>query len=297
MDTKAAVPNVPGQLAEAIARHNCVLFAGGVSRANIDIDGSTREQYLPGWPDLLIVLIDRAAKLQHLSSGEASRLRRAVKDKKFLFAAEAVKKRMGPREFDDALEITFRNPALRATRRHHLITQIPFGAIVTTNYDKLLETAYAQCGTIPPVYSYDNAPDVISALSSNRFFILKAPGDIDRKDTIVLSEQDYRDMIYRRPGFKAALNTIFISKTVLFLGTSLHDVDVNLVLEAVTEAFSAKGTRHFALIPSGDIGQEETQHWREFFGIQLLAYKASKGHPEVDIFLERLSAGTASIPV
>ena len=94
------------------------------------------------------------------------------------------------------------------------------------------------------MYSYDNASDVISALANNRFFVLKAHGDIDRKDTIILSERDYRDMTYRRPGFKAALNTLFISKTILFVGTSLSDTDVNLVLETVTEAFSAKGTRH-----------------------------------------------------
>lgn len=283
-------PNIPSQLMEAILDRRCVLFAGaGLSRGEVEINGSTREQALPTWSNLLIVLLDRAAELNHLASAEASRLRRAVKDKKFLFAAEAIREKMGAREFDDALEKIFRDPSLRPTHRHQLITQIPFAAVITTNYDKLIENAYARSGTIPPEYSHDNAPDVISALSTNRFFILKAHGEIDRKDTIILSERDYRNMTYKEPGFKAALNTIFISKTVLFVGTSFNDPDVNLVLETVTEAFSAKGTRHFALIPSGDMGSEETQHWREFFGIQFLSYKASKGHPEVDDFLERLS--------
>jgi hypothetical protein len=73
---------------------------------------------------------------------------------------------------------------------------------------------------MPPVYTFDNAPDVIASLSNDWFFILKAHGDIDRKETIVLSERDYRDIIYREPGFRAAMNAIFITKTVFFVGTN-----------------------------------------------------------------------------
>ena len=118
--------------------------------------------------------------------------------------------------------------------------------------------------------------------------ILKAHGDIDRKDTIILSERDYRDIIYRTPGYRAALNVIFITKTLLFVGASLSDPDVNLVLESVSEAFDGKATRHYALVPEGDVSDEEVRHWREFYGVHMILYKASKGHPEVDMFLETI---------
>src|ERR1700735_4748504 len=98
-------PSIPNQLSEAILDRRCVLFAGaGVSRGEGEIDGLMREQGLPTWSGLLIVLLDRAAELGHLAPAEAARLRRAVKDQKFLFAAEALRKKMGAREFDDALE-------------------------------------------------------------------------------------------------------------------------------------------------------------------------------------------------
>jgi hypothetical protein len=277
-------------LKSAIVNRNCVLFAGaGVSRGVIQKDGKSEEQYLPNWSGLLLLLLRDAANRKQISRVESSRLQRAVDEGKFLFAATAIRKKMGYREFDDALERVFRNPSLKPTDRHQIITRIPFSSIITTNYDKLIETAYTLTGIMPSVYSYDNAPDIITALSQRKFCIIKAHGDIDRKETIVLSQQEYRDMVYRQPGFKAVLNTIFISKTVLFVGSSLNDIDIMLTLETVNESLSAKGPRHFALVPENDIGPEEIGHWRDFYGIQLITYKPTPGHPQVDRFLRSLT--------
>ena len=152
----------------------------------------------------------------------------------------------------------------------------------------LIVPAHAEAGHIPPVYTYEDSADVVSALSHGRFFILKAHGDIDSKSTIVLSERDYRDMVYRQPGYRAAMNAIFITKTVFFVGTSLTDTDTNLVLESVSESFSGKGPKHYALLPEREASEAEEIHWRDLFGIQLIQYKATKGHPELDQFLKRL---------
>lgn len=277
------LPDIPDELIDAIAEHRCVLFAGaGVSRAKVIVNGKAVEQYLPDWDGLLISLVDRAIQNGHTNPAEGAKLRTAVKAGKHLFVAETVRRLLGAREFDDALENIFRSPKLRPTTRHELITRIPFSCVITTNYDKLMESAYAQQGYIPPTYTFSDSADAISALSHGRFFILKAHGDIDHKDSLVLSEKDYRDIVYRAPGYRAALNSIFITKTVLFLGTSLNDTDVRLVLESVSESFSGKGPRHYAIVPSQAFSDAELQHWREFFGIHLLLYRATKGHPQVD---------------
>jgi hypothetical protein len=265
------IPDVPDKLVEAVAGRKAILFAGaGASRGEMQEGNDSVEQYLPGWGDLLIRLVDHARKIGRLTSSEASKLKRAVKDQKFLFVAEVIRRKLGAREYDEALEDIFRDPRLKPTKRHRLITEISFAAILTTNYDKLIESAYALHGYIPPTYTFDNAPDIISALSHERFFILKAHGDIDRKDTIILSERDYRDAVYRQPGYRAALNTIFITKTILFIGTSLTDTDINLVLESVSETFGGKGPKHYALLPRREAGDPELQHWRDFFGIEIL---------------------------
>jgi hypothetical protein len=280
---------IPNGLVDAIRGRRCVLFAGaGVSRGTIQDNGEPKELYLPTWDGLLIELLNRAKALRYIEPGEAGKLQKAVKEGKYLFVAQTVRQVLGARAFGDAFEDIFRSPTLKPTNRHALITRIPFLAVLTTNYDKLLESAYAAQGSIPATYTYRDAPDVIAALSHGKFFILKAHGDIDRKDTIILSEKDYRDVVYREPGYRAALNTIFITKTVLFVGASLSDIDVKLILESVSESFSGSGPTHYALVPWSDAAESEVIHWRDFFGIHLIRYKATKGHPEVDAFLSQL---------
>ena len=86
---------------------------------------------------------------------------RLSKTGKYLFVAEAVRKRLGARDNDEALEEIFRDARLKPTQRHLLITRIPWNAVVTTNYDKLVESAYALTGHIPPKYTFDSSPDLI----------------------------------------------------------------------------------------------------------------------------------------
>ena len=286
---KSNIPDVPDEFVAAVKEGRGVLFAGaGVSRAEIRSSGKPLQKYLPTWDGLLILLLAEASKAGVLKTREASRLRKAVKEKKYEFVAEAILETVGETQFDRVLRAVFRDPALKPTRRHRLIASIPFSAVVTTNYDKLLEAVHTK-GSLPPAtYTSVDDSDIVAALSDGRFFILKAHGDIDRRDTIILSTKQYRDLIYRRPGYRAALTTIFISRTVLFIGTSLNDIDINLALEHVSEAFRGKGPLHYALVPWREATEQEVLHWRKHFGIQLLRYKASSGHPEVDKFLERL---------
>lgn len=285
-----SIPAIPGELLEAVVSGKCVLFAGaGISRGRIITDEGEREQYLPTWGNLLIVLAKEALNLRYITKLQQSQLRNCVRDGKYLLVAETLRKKLGEREFDRILDSIFRSPNLRPTERHKIISEIPFAAIITTNYDKLIESAYVMTKKhFPPTYTFDNAPDVIASLSNKRFFIIKIHGDIDRKETVVLSERDYRNIIYRQPGYRAALNAIFITKTVFFIGTSLVDPDVKLFLESISESFTGKGPVHFALLPEKEATEVEIVHWRDFFGIHLLRYKATKGHPEIDVFLENL---------
>jgi hypothetical protein len=280
-------PDVPPRLLEALRADRVVLFAGaGMSRG----DAAGTERYLPTWGGLLIELVQRAQRAGQISSKDASALSIAVKDGKYLFVAETIRRKLPRSDFDEALYRIFRDPNIRPIERHRLVTRVPLAGVVTTNYDKLLETAYAEARGFPqPTYTYKSSTSVISALRHGRFFILKAHGDIDDPETIVLSERDYRDLTWRQPGYRSVLSAIFMTKTILFVGASLSDTDVKLVLETVSESFAGGGPTHFALLPALEASESEAEHWREFFGIQLIQYRATKGHPEVDAFLKKLA--------
>lgn len=171
--------------------------------------------------------------------------------------------------------------------RHRLIARMPFAAIVTTNYDELIERAYHLEHQRPArTCTADSADSIIRALVHGEFFILKAHGDIKDRKTIVLSERDYREVMHRKPGYIAALQNIFLTKTVLFVGTSITDQDIIRVLEALKESFGEYSPQqHFALVPKDRAGELERQFWKRFYNIEFLTYE---DHTQVDLFLEAL---------
>ena len=88
-----------------------------------------------------------------------------------------------------------------------------------------------------------------------------------------------------------ALQTIFVTKTVLFIGTSLNDYDVKSVLETMRDIFKGQTRSHYALVPEERAGDLETRFWKKFYNIELLRYR---DHSQVDQFLEDLKVKVKS---
>lgn len=82
---------------------------------------------------------------------------------------------------------------------HSQLAKLPFSAILTTNYDKIIENLIAQrTGQIPLVLTgaREEASELWRRFARNEFFVLKVHGDIDRPATIVLSSRDYTELVF-----------------------------------------------------------------------------------------------------
>ena len=181
----------------------------------------------------------------------------------------------------------FEGSTANVTEVHKRITEIPFKFVVTTNYDQLIENAYfPKFGRIPKIFTHQDTPDFADSLWKQEFFILKAHGDISKKSSIILTEKDYRTIVYSSPGYRALLAAIFTTKTILFLGASLSDPEILLLLRSLHDAFQGSGQYHYALVSKGDLTETEANHWRKNYNVQCIQYEASAGHPEVLGFLD-----------
>jgi hypothetical protein len=205
-----------------------------------------------------------------------------------LMVAQELTDRVGRARFLDEIVRVFSDPGKRPTPAHLELPKIAFDLVLTTNYDKLLERSYAAAGQFPTVYTHTSAADFGEALWRRKFFILKAHGDVDRKSEIVLTERDYRDIIYRSQGYQSALAAIFTTRTVLFVGVSLNDPEARLLLGYLHDAFHGSGAYHYALVPSQQFNQTPTSRWRKDYNVNCIRYTATAGHPEVLEFLRRL---------
>ena len=215
-----------------------------------------------------------------IATGESSRL---------LMAAEELSDRFGREVLVGVIVDRLNKGSPSPSAAHAELTQIKFNLVLTTNYDKLIESSYAKPGYIPKTYTHSNAADFADALWRNDFFILKAHGDVDHRTEIVITERDYREIIFRSRGYRAALSAIFTTRSVLFVGVSLNDPETKLLLSYLHDAFHGCGAKHYALVSSHAFSETEASRWEKDYKVRCIRYNPStKAQPEVLKFLKLL---------
>lgn len=111
---------------------------------------------------------------------------------------------------------------------HQLIVEIPqIDLIVTTNYDKLFEEAYGR--DISTIISDSQLP-----LATKRTNLYKIHGDINVPESIVLTSTDYTNFFrnHDKPLWNK-IKTLLAEKTIIFLGYSLSDQNIDFLFENV----------------------------------------------------------------
>jgi len=119
--------------------------------------------------------------------------------------------------------------------------------------------------------------------------IFKLHGTIDQVDDIILSERDYRKLLYEQPGYRLVLSAIFLTHAVVFLGFSFGDPELRLLLERHRESLKHRSSPDYILLPSESVTSVEKRRLREDFGLQVMTYEATQGHPEVHTFVSHLA--------
>ncbi len=103
---------------------------------------------------------------------------------------------------------------------HRRLRDIPWAAVVTTNYDDLLERAFEPVRKVRVVISDE---DLTQHRTLDDLLVVKMHGDLRRRDSIVLSEEDYRQYPATRPGISVKVRQLLLEHPLLFLGFSMTD--------------------------------------------------------------------------
>jgi hypothetical protein len=210
---------------------------------------------------------------------------------KYLELADHCKNRLGGR-YAGFLQERLRADTVEIPRPHRVIAQIPFAAIITTNYDKLLERAYEAEQKVWPKTPTNKDPDALGPLLfDGGFFILKAHGDIDRPDTLVLTTADFRELIHANAAFNALFSAVLMTKALLFVGYSLNDPDFRLLLDRQLTTFTGRIPERYAVIP--DVGPVEKDVLWRTARIKVMTYSGAH-HAELLDFLHALRGAVAA---
>jgi hypothetical protein len=129
---------------------------------------------------------------------------------------------------------------------HQILARLPIATYWTTNYDKMLETALEQAGKVVDVkYSVAHLKNT----TRRRDVILyKMHGDVSDPENAVLTKDDYEGYFREREAFVTALAGDLVSKTMLFIGFSFTDPNIDYVMSRVRVVLAKKPKQHYCVL-------------------------------------------------
>jgi hypothetical protein len=266
-----------------VRNRQCVLFVGA---------GLSRPAGYPGWRDLMTTVVQHTGEARGAST-VTRELGDLLEAGRFAELADQCRELLGRQRFASLLREELDRPALPPEATHRAIVETPYASIVTTNFDTLLEDAYA-------LWSDEGVPKCPTGAQLGRhgtllldrtFFILKAHGTIREAASLVFTSEDYRRITHANPAFQAMMSAILLSHAVLFVGYSLSDPNFRLLLDGQLSVFGAQAPPRYALMEG--IGSTEAQILRRTTGIEAISYPKGE-HESVATFLGEIAAATRS---
>lgn len=274
--------SIPAELLENFSKNTGVFFVGA---------GLSIQAGLPTWESLIKELIGVAEKQLWFNADKTKEYDALIKDGQFLFLAEELKTDLGS-SYNDYMEERFVSKNYEPTENHEYIAKTQASLIITINYDRLIEKGYNKVyGDYPEPYLYSDSRAAANLFWKGRFFVLKAHGDAKKDiESIVLSQKDYRRTLYREPGYRSLLQSIFTTKSILFIGVSLTDPEFNQLLDYLHDSYHGGGPKHYLLISKDKCMPTMSRRFFNDFNIETIVYENTDGkHTAITEFLKELS--------
>jgi hypothetical protein len=273
---------LPGSLVQACADGECVLYAGA---------GLSARSGFPIWKSFVEKLLEWAVNNNLISKKYSESLRLTLKQGDSDLVVDSIVSELNPKNREELLtylQKIFLDTSNQLSNAHHILKEIGFNAILTTNFDDLLERTFGY--SADQIYTPQDTEPLLNRLAKREFFILKLHGTPEKPGTVLLAPSQYEDSIAGNLPFSEFMESLFFSRTLLFLGASLEGIETYL------EGINFRGYiphHHYALAAvSGRAWQAKADMLERRYGIQVLPYALSKDHPEVETFLAKLAEKT-----
>src|SRR5262249_39189880 len=81
---------------------------------------------------------------------------------------------------------------------------------------------------------------------------------------------------------------IFLTRVVLMLGFSFSDPELSSLVEALRDSLKYESSPDYIVLPKGEKGSIERERLRDDFGLQVIEYDETPGHPELGQLVDYL---------
>lgn len=139
---------------------------------------------------------------------------------------------------------------------HSILAELPIRNYWTTNYDELLENALNHKSKhFDLIYNNDS---FISLDDRRDHIVYKCHGDCKHPDSIIITQKHYENFKVKAFNFTHALYNELASSSVLFLGYSFNDPDINNIISTLS-VINSVTQNHFLITkknPKDEIKQK-----------------------------------------
>jgi hypothetical protein len=254
-----------------------VLFVGaGMSRFHaVATSTAPPGVEIQDWAELIETLKGR------LAAGDTTVLERLPSD--YLRIAQHHEDQFWRSRLLDAIEEALASPHFAPGPAHQRLKRFPWKAIITTNYDNLIERSYENDPARHIVKAVCDH-DLTRSRPADAVLLVKMHGDLAQRDSIVLTEEDYQGYEQSRPGILLKVKQLLLEHPTMFVGFSLSDPNFAAIEAWIRKVMGRHKLPSIALVHHEPLAAERDE-WAER-GIRLVQIR--KPHETLVRFLDAL---------
>jgi len=261
--------------------------------------GSSKKLGYPLWDKLIEILENEASKK---TSAEDLNIYKCYKLNNYIdnyWYAEMLRNFFDEEEFKNIIFNIYRPKKENNNFKpfHQNIIRIPFRHYLTTNYDKVLESAsiglsktlesfcWKDIRKLRNFFQFINDP----TQQDNRY-IFHIHGIYDDIKSIILTEKDYMSFYSRDDLAQKILWSVISSFRMCFIGFSMKDLDLLSIFRKTRWDFGGGSPRHFAIIEENNLEARITKrnYLRDKYGIDPIFFSKQENSQNPYIEEERV---------
>ena len=252
----------PDNLIEELAHRRCLIFMGaGISATAKNDEGKSPNT----WKEFLDNI---KLKMRNPTEDDVVFVEQMLKKEDYLLALQAIADLCDSGDYNAYLKNQFLRGGYKPSNVHKMIKDLDSKIVITTNFDKLYEELCG--GQEYAVFDYTKTKAIVGAIKSPDSIIIKAHGTIDNTEDLIFTAKQYYQAQEKYPEFYHLLSALFLTHTVVFLGYSLNDPDINLLLQFLHN--TANSTCPHYLIDKKGNKPQMIKHWKETYNVSLIEY-------------------------
>lgn len=251
------------EIENVLRQEDTVLFVGS---------GLSRWAGLPSWQ----ALIEELAQYLEQHSINANLVRSEASSGDLLQAASYGFDKLTKPQIGDFIRLACRYGKAHPHEIHEVLVKLGPRCFITTNYDDLIEQSlrlWQPDRFYRPAVTNRQLTETAGIMYARATdFIFKPHGDAADSESIILTREQYRDLLPQGERYAAldALKTLLVSRPVLYLGFGLKDPDFLFLRDLLANTYKGATRDHYAIM--SDVGDAETEYWKRNYGIHLLSY-------------------------